>query len=427
MRQKLTAAAVLLLIPSLGYGAGFALFETGARSFAMGGAFTAIADDPSALYWNPAGIAFQIDKGKQIMFGATLIFPEQDFFGDDPYPGAGYVTSQKDQIFTVPHIYFIAPLGDSTSFGLSILSPFGLGTYWDDDHLGRFITKRVNLTTIDISPNLAFKLSDGLSFGLGIDYRISSIDLTRNVGVVDPFTGALTDVGQVHIFTEGSGNDGWGWHAGFLAKLGAGFALGVTYHSKVDIEYEGTASFTQYGTGNPLLDALVAALIPFEENIGGTTAIEYPDSYNAGLAWSNEKWTVSGQYSWFGWSTFQELELVFNGYPEFNETIVERYGDVDHYHFGLEYRSSPTWAFRGGYEYDDTPQPTEVMTPLLGDGDREVYSFGVSWKGKSFWIDAAYQYIEMETRSTGGNSESGYDGRYEGVANLFAASFGFLF
>ena len=28
----------------------------GARSLSMGGAFVAVADDPTALYWNPAGM-----------------------------------------------------------------------------------------------------------------------------------------------------------------------------------------------------------------------------------------------------------------------------------------------------------------------------------------------------------------------------------
>ena len=32
--------------------------ETGAKAGAMGGAFSAVADDPSAVYWNPAGLAW---------------------------------------------------------------------------------------------------------------------------------------------------------------------------------------------------------------------------------------------------------------------------------------------------------------------------------------------------------------------------------
>ena len=34
----------------------------GDRAFGLGGAFTAFADDPSAAYYNPAGLAFGGDK-----------------------------------------------------------------------------------------------------------------------------------------------------------------------------------------------------------------------------------------------------------------------------------------------------------------------------------------------------------------------------
>ena len=54
-RQILMTAAVLTLLPSLSWGAGFALFEAGNKALGMGGAFTAVADDPSAFFWNPAG------------------------------------------------------------------------------------------------------------------------------------------------------------------------------------------------------------------------------------------------------------------------------------------------------------------------------------------------------------------------------------
>jgi long-chain fatty acid transport protein len=427
MRQKLTAAAALLLIPSMSFGAGFALFEAGARSFAMGGAFAAVADDPSAMFWNPAGLAFQADKGMQFMGGATLIFPEQDFFGEDPFPGEGYVTSQKSQMFFPPHLYFVAPVNDRTVFGLSILATFGLGTHWEAEHLGRFISKRVELEAVDISPNIGFQLTEWLSFGLAIDYRITTIDLTRQIGVVDPFTQSVADVGQVHMFTDGAGNDAWAWHAGFLAKLGSGLSLGVSYRSDTDVDVEGEASFSQYSTGNPMLDALVASLIPFDENIPVSVKIEYPASWTVGLAWSNEKWTVSGQVAWFDWSIFQELNLVFPSHPEFNEGIDQRYVDTNKYGLGLEYRASPRWAFQLGLEYDETPQPEEVMSPLLGDGDREVITFGVSWTAKHLWIDTAFQYIDLETRSTPGYSSTGYEGRYEGGANLFAASIGYRF
>jgi long-chain fatty acid transport protein len=427
MRYKLAAAAVLLMVPSLSLGAGFALFEVGARSFAMGGAFVAVADDPAALFWNPAGLAFQTHEGNQFMLGVTVIAPEQDFSGQSPYPGDGYFTSQVKQEFYVPHLYLVTPLGDRTSFGLSILAPFGLGTWWEDDYAGRFISKRVDLEAFDISPNLAFKLTQYLSFGIGVDYRMSTIDLKRDVPLVDPFTQQVVPVAEAHIYADGTGNDGWGWHAGFLADLGKGFSFGVSYRSEVTVQYEGEAEFTQFLTGNPYLDGLVQASIPFDETINGVTEINFPDQWAVGLAWSNEKWTLTTQWSRMGWSVYEELSLVFPQNPEFNETLEENFVDSDKYAAGLEFRASPHWRFQLGYEYDNTPQPISSMTPLLGDANRRVYTVGVGWQGKRFWLDFAAQLVSGEERSTEGWSNVGFDGTYEATSPLFATSLGWKF
>ena len=48
--------AVLILGPVLALGNGFYTPGVGPRASAMGGAFIGLADDYSAVYWNPAGI-----------------------------------------------------------------------------------------------------------------------------------------------------------------------------------------------------------------------------------------------------------------------------------------------------------------------------------------------------------------------------------
>ncbi len=84
----LALAACLLLVPAASHGAGFALFEHGARAVALGGAFGATADDPTAIYFNPAGIAFQ--QGTQVAMGVYFITESSKFDGANPYPGQGY-------------------------------------------------------------------------------------------------------------------------------------------------------------------------------------------------------------------------------------------------------------------------------------------------------------------------------------------------
>jgi len=430
MRKLLATAAVLLVVPSLSFGSGFALFETGARSFAMAGAFVAVADDPSAMFWNPAGLAFQNEKGTQVMMGAILIAPAQTFYGEDPYPGEGYTTEQEDQIFFPPHFQFVTPLGERTTFGFAVQIPFGLGTYWADDHAGRFISKRVDLYAYDLTPNLAFKLNENLALGIGADYRISTIDLTRNIPLIDPFSQQVVDVAQIHLYTDGAGNDGWGWHAGFLAKLGKGWSLGVNYRSAITVDYKGYADFYQFGTGNPELDQIVAGTIPFDETIEGSTQIEFPDFWIAGLAWTGERVIISAEWGRMGWSSFQELPLTFDDYPEFDESIPELYEDADQYRLGFEYRASRSVSLQLGTLFDETPQPPSSMTPLLGDGDRTSVTCGLSWIKGGFRLDLGYEYLMMEDRSTWdaeGGSLSGYNGHYESSANLAGASMTFTF
>src|SRR5512135_1798595 len=62
---------VLLFTASTSFAAGFRLPEAGAKAMGMGFAFTAQANDPSAIYFNPAGLT-QL-PGRNVMFGVTYV------------------------------------------------------------------------------------------------------------------------------------------------------------------------------------------------------------------------------------------------------------------------------------------------------------------------------------------------------------------
>ncbi len=75
MRNYWLIIACVILLPKIVIANGFAVNEQSAIAAGMGGAFVAQADDPSAVYYNPAGLV-QL-KGTQISAGFALdLHPE---------------------------------------------------------------------------------------------------------------------------------------------------------------------------------------------------------------------------------------------------------------------------------------------------------------------------------------------------------------
>ena len=107
------AVAVFLLFPTSAEATSFAKVGTagaqflklglGARGTAMGGAFVATADDPSAAYWNPACLVNV--TGTQVQFTGT------QWFGDILYGGA-VVSKEFSGIGTFAVQYAMLHSGD---------------------------------------------------------------------------------------------------------------------------------------------------------------------------------------------------------------------------------------------------------------------------------------------------------------------------
>src|SRR3954468_19179396 len=110
IRRRVRAAAVaaaLALAPASARAAGFAIFEQGARGMGFAGAFTAQANDPSAIFHNAAGIAFL--KGKQFAFGGTPTHPSATCTGAHPFPGPSVTEKGDTSLLAPPAVYYTQP------------------------------------------------------------------------------------------------------------------------------------------------------------------------------------------------------------------------------------------------------------------------------------------------------------------------------
>jgi len=417
-------ACAAVLSPPPAHAAGFAIFEQGARAMGFAGAYTAQANDPSAIFHNAAGIAFL--KGKQFYAGGTLIHPSSTFTGADPFPGASISEKADTGIVIPPAAYYTQQFSERVVFGVGLHTPFGLTTAWanPDTFSGRFISQQADLRGFSLNPTIGYKLADRFAVGAGLDVRFSSVKLQRRVPIINPFTQRVSDAATVNL--ESNTDVGFGFNVGLLAKITDSLSAGLHYRHGVNANYEGVATFNRIPTGNTQLDASLAARLPQGDQVV-TTGIDFPAIVSSGVAWTSGDWTFEGDLDWYQWSKFRNLTIDFPERPELSENIIENYKNSWQYRLGLERRLGDRYAIRGGYFFDQSPAPAESISPLLPDADRNGFALGGTWKPGRFRADAALWYVLSPSRSTEGINRDEFNGTYKSSAVTLGIFLGYSF
>lgn len=431
-RAVLALVIVGFLIGSPASPSGFQVMTQGARATGMGLAFTGIADDPSAIFFNPAGLGFQ--EHFSLMIGGELLGrAKADFSGANPYPGVGVSESVQKQVFFLPHVYAVLPLTQDLNFGIGIDAPYGLGLRWNNPETfsGRFISQNVVIKTADVNPVFSFRLLPQLAIAAGADLRFSKVQLERNsnLGLVDPFTGAVNDVAHIKLNSDLTGNHGWGWNAGIMFKPVPSVGIGVAYRSHITIDYDGTAVFIQRPTGDPVFDALVGAQLPQGEH-PVATSVKFPATLNIGAGIQLPAGFLLGlEADWTQWSDFAQLNISLPDQPGGDVCApagikicrVTGWSDSWAYRVGLE-KKFGAFAIRGGFYRDNTPQPTKDAGPILADNDRNVFTAGFGYDTDHYGIDVGGAYIHLKDRSVTTESTDNFFGRYSENAWVASAS-----
>jgi len=423
MRFKLLMIALLISLPAAGYAAGFLIFEEGAKALGTGGAFTAQADDPSAIFYNPAGLC-QLDQ-PMLYLGQTSIIAQSHFAGVDPYPGFGVLEKTKVQYFSPINFYYTYPVAEKVVAGIGVFNPFGLGREWEDpaDFTGRYIAYKVDLKTFYINPTIAWEVNDQVSFGAGLQLVYSSVELKQYKQQWDQNRSALFDVARVEL--DGNNTLDAGFNLGVLIEPNEDFTIGISYRSFVEVEYEGDADFTQIATGDSIFDAAVAAQLPADQGV--KTKIKFPPLASLGIAYRGvDKWTFEADLNWAGWSTFDELPFDFVD-DNLDTARPQKYEDKFSVRTGAAYAYDETWTFRAGYYFDPSPQPALSVSPLLPDSDRHGITLGLGIHSDPWTVDLFDLILLFKERDTEGKNNDGYNGKYSSWANLFGINVGYSF
>jgi long-chain fatty acid transport protein len=392
-RRPLLAAAVAVAALAAGTpivrGSGFEVPMQGVPAAGQADAFTAQADDPSAIYYNPAGLT-QL-RGTQFTVGALALFPRWEF---DAAAGGG--DEVMDAPAVLPHLYVVSDLGtERLRVGLGVFNQFGLSEDWGDDGALRPIVTEAELIVMNISPTVAVRLDDRFSVGAALNIYYADLTLQRKAILGPP----PTPEGEFEI----DGND---WAVGvtpsFLWRIDERHSVGGFYRSPVTLDLRGEAEVG----------------IPGAPNIGPSDTsvpINIPQQIGLGYAFRPvERLKLEVDAIWTDWNALDRIRIGSDD-PTFNDQrIPADWQSGWTFRLGGEYDLTPHWTVRAGYAYSENAVPGATFTPLVPDSDYHLYAVGLGYSRDTWAVDLAYQFIYREERDISGSTLSPFvDGTWE--------------
>ena len=154
---------------------GFDLPDQDPYAIGRGMAFVATADNPSAVYYNPAGIT-QLE-GHQVRAGAYGLYMKPSYVSP-----TGASSHSDRNLHAIPQVFYTYSLpSQPLSFGLGVYSPFGLSSRWPQDSGFRTVAIEGKLTTYTLNPVVAWKITPELSIAAGLTASYAELDLKQGL------------------------------------------------------------------------------------------------------------------------------------------------------------------------------------------------------------------------------------------------------
>jgi len=453
--------SLTILLPSISFALGTRMPDQDAEATARGDAFTATADNPSAIFYNPAGI-MQLGDGLSARLGFFGIDVQDEF---RPLPGdTDAKKSWNHSTFQpVPQFYLsYHPHAQVFSFGMGVYCPFGSKMEWPDDASFRQDGLNGSMKFIAFNPVFAVQVTRSLSVGIGISANYISTDLTE---------GLTSSPGDSFNF-KGDGLT-VGGNAGILWKPTERQSIGLSYHTPVSGDLTGhtqtqlnnaeiaaaRAGNAQIAAGKQELSHDIALInsLPIPPGMKASMIAQasatfaarmqaagvpasggFPTSFPTLPASGNLKfpqyavlgysfrptpeWNFEADIDWTDWDAVNDFDL-----RQSNGSVAKVPFDWTHsfmYELGATRLIGP-YKLSAGYIYSENSVPSGSFNPLIPDSARHVFSIGMGRTFGSCNVDIAYQLSIGPKRTVVNDSPA--DGSYSFLSNAVSLSLGYHF
>jgi len=322
----------------------------GDRASGLGGAYTAISDDASGMYYNPAGIVFT--ENLQLSASANAFHRTETIY-KDVLNGDDW---KRESESIVPN-YF----GMTTKLGDGYLGfSYTVTDFVNEDQDSEFtnipdvsvyvINLINNDKTTKFGPSYARELNDEWDFGITLYWHERDRDLTNNQFI--RLDNGLFEWQNLFFETSESGYEpiiGLMWSPD--DSLSFGLSVRKTYVTSSRTRFQATCSSNAAAT-TP--QCTPAGGLPKDPTIITTRdERDHPLNVRLGVAYFHtQRLLYSADISYF---------------EEVDGSIFDA-EEVINYAFGIEYYFNPLWAIRGGY-YTNMANTPEVSSGELNQLD----------------------------------------------------------
>lgn len=405
---------------------------TGARALGLGNAYTGVADDFTAVWWNPAGLG-QIKKFE--LTGGFSHFNYSDdatFLGNTSnYSNSATTLNNLGIVFPFPTVrgslVFAVGYNRTNNFttGMSFngfnpvssiiptlitndpASNIPYQTFLtDNDGLYTPLTKNLNQSgdvleggslgnwafsgAMEVAPNLYAGLSLHVATGsYSYDRNYNEADSKNYYTFLDTVHYSSIDFSRLKLEDNITSDfSGFGAQLGILYNFKNQLRFGLTiktpfrYNVKEDFSTRGTTTFDNGDS------------YTYKTSGSGEYDVVTPYVFSGGVAWTFKGLMLSGDLEWIDY-TQMEFDNANEDVTALNRDIKSVLQSVVNFRGGLEY-TIPTveLKLRGGYGI--------YPSPFKGDQseyNQKIMSFGLGYLvEESLMIDAAYSINSFTTR-----------------------------
>lgn len=339
---------------------------------ARGNAFAATADNPSAIFYNAAGLT-QVE-GTQIQGQVFAISLGYEFDGDQTG------RSDMDDEFQPVPSFFASHKLENTPFtlGFGAYAPFALGTDWGSDAAftnpllgGAGVPYEANLAYIKYHGVLAWQITDTLSIAAGVSFDDSEVELKARA-----------------IEFEGD-DEMLGYSLSLLWQPNRRHSFGLNYQAETEATFKGNTEIL-----------LPAPLGSFD----ASADLIFPESIIFGYSYRpNERWNLEFNLDWTNWDRVDSLALQtaipLPAYQlNWESAFIWELGATRYLDHG--------WHLSAGYTFVENAVPDAELLPIVPDSDRHFLAVGIGQTLDHVSWMLAYQQAFDDGRSVAGSGQS---------------------